>query len=374
MNRRPNQSRTGYDSFSPRHAAHFTASTPTHDFFDARKKRPLPARLAFFIFILLLLILAVNFAVNRFVFVQKLSVPIKGLSPDFDGYTVLHISDLKGASFGGRQQLLSFALGDSTYDAVALTGDMLSQKGNAQPFYALIDALHERNSSAPIYFIAGDSDPQPASSAHFTGGSPFAPWVLGAQQRGAQLLSSPQAITRGESTLWLTNAGNMNIDIDTMQGQFEQQYLRALRGGDENEIELATYNLKWLEETRAARKAIAPDDAIITLTHVPPTQEEIGGFGSAGLWGQIDLMLCGHYLGGLLRLPLLGPLFIPSANLPRYGVLPGSSAFLGMRRIASTSLYISPGLGSATDDYPGLFFRLFNPPTVTLLTLTPSSL
>jgi len=374
MNRRPNQSRTGYDSFSPRHTAHFTASTPARDFFDPRKKRPLPLRLAFFIFSFLILVLIANFVSNRFVHVKTLSVPVRNLSSDFDGYTILHISDLKGANFGSNQQLLSFALGDRKYDAVALTGDMLSKKGNAQPLYALIDALKAHNPSAPIYFIAGDGDPDPASTEHFTGGSPFAPWVLGAQQRGAQLLSSPQAITREGSTLWLTNAGNMNIDIDTMQGQFEQQYIRAMRGGDENEIELATYNLKWLEETRAARKAIAPEDPIITLTHVPPTQQEIDGFGTSSLWGQIDLVLCGHYLGGLIRLPLLGPLFIPASVLPRYGVLPGSNTFCGMHRISGTSLHISSGLGSSNDDYPGFFFRLFNPPTVTLLTLTPSTM
>lgn len=374
MNRRPNQSRTGYDSFSPRHTAHFTASTPEHDFFEPRKKRPFPVQLAFFIISILAAVFILNFACNKFIHVKSVTVPVKGLPTDFDGYTLLHISDLKGTSFGSKQQLFSFALGKRQYDAVLLTGDMLSKKGNAQPLYAMIDAISEHTPDAPIYFIGGDSDPQPASSEHFTGGSPFAPWVLGAQQRGAKLLSSPQAITREASTLWLTNAGNMNIDIDTMQGQFELQYIKALRNSDENEIELATYNLKWLEETRAARKVIRPEDTIITLTHVPPTQQEIDGFGSSGLWGQIDLMLCGHYLGGLIRLPLLGPLFIPSANLPRYGVLPGSDAFCGMRRISGTSLYISPGLGSATDDYPGFFFRLFNPPTVTLLTLTPSSL
>ena len=374
MNRRPNQSRTGYDSFSPRHAAHFTASTPARDFFDPRKKRSLSLRLTLFILSLLLAALVVNFAVNRFVHVRSLTVPVRNLPSDFDAYTILHISDLKGASFGSKQQLLSFALDDCTYDAVVLTGDMLSQKGNAQPLYALIDALKTHNPAAPIYFIAGDSDPDPASSEHFTGGSPFAPWVLGAQQRGARLLSSPQPIIREESTLWLTNAGNMNIDIDTMQGQFEQQYIRAMRSSDENEIELATYNLKWLEETRAARQAIAPEDVIITLTHVPPTQQEIDSFGSSSLWGQIDLLLCGHYLGGLIRLPLLGPLFIPSASLPRYGVLPGSDVFCGMRRISGTSLYISSGLGSSNDDYPPFFFRLFNPPSVTLLTLAPSTM
>lgn len=374
MNRRPNQSRTGYDSFSPRHTAHFTASTPSDDFFDPRKKRPLQRRLVFFIFSFLLLLLAVNFVCNQFVFVKSLTVPVKGLPAEFDGFTILQIADLKGASFGSRQQRLSGALGKRAYDAVVMTGDMLSEKGNAQPLYALIEALTGRDKNVPIYFIAGDRDPAPASSEYFTGGSPFAPWVLGAQQRGAQLLSSPQAIVREESTLWLTNAGNMSIDIDAMQGQFELQYLRARASGDENEIELATYNLKWLEETRTARREIAPEDVIVALTHVPPTQEEISSFGTSSLWGQIDLMLCGHYLGGLLRLPILGPVFIPSGTLPRYGVLPGSDAYCGMRRISGTSLYVSPGVGSSTDSYPPLFFRLFNPPTITLLTLTPSTM
>jgi len=248
---------------------------------------------------------------------------------------------------------------------------MLSKKGNPQPLYDLIDAVAAHNPDAPIYFIAGDSDPDPASSDHFTGGSPFAPWVLGAQQRGARLLSSPQAVTRKESTLWLANAGNMNIDIDTMQGQFELQYLRALRGGDENEIELATYNLKWLEETRAARKAMQDGDTYIALAHAPLDSGELA---LNPLLSRIHLVLCGHYLGGMLRLPGLGPLFVPSGSLPRYGVLPGDAPISGLRRDGRTYVYTSPGLGSSGRDYPAFFFRLFNPPTVSLITLTPSAL
>ena len=34
--------------------------------------------------------------------------------------------------------------------------------------------------------------------------------------------------------------------MDTMQAQFERQYLDALADGDENAIELTTYNLQWL--------------------------------------------------------------------------------------------------------------------------------
>ena len=88
MNLRPSQSRTGYDSFSARHAAHFTASTPGNDFFDVRKKKPLALRMAFSFFLLALALLAVNFSVNQFVHVARVTVPVTGLPEEFDGYTL----------------------------------------------------------------------------------------------------------------------------------------------------------------------------------------------------------------------------------------------------------------------------------------------
>lgn len=370
MNRRPNRSRTRYDAFSPQHAARFTAATPGDDFFDAPAKKPLARRLALSFFLLFLLLLAVNFAVNQFVHVAREDVPITGLSEVFDGYTLLHISDLKGASFGREQGMLAMALGDSRFDAVLLTGDMVSLHGNAQPLYALIRQLRALNPDAPIYFIPGDDDPPATSTDYFAGGSPFAPWVLGARQLGAQWLTAPQAVVREDQTLWLTTGNHLNLDIDTMQGQFELQYLKALSGGDENEIELATHNLKWLDETRAARQAMTAQDVIVTLTHTPPAESAL----LRAPYDASDLVLCGHALGGLIRLPGIGPMFIPSSSLPRYGLFPGRSAQYGLSRVGKTQRYVSPGLGTENDDYPFFFFRLFNPPTVTLLTLTPSSL
>ena len=370
MNRRPSQSRTGYDSFSARHAAHFTASTPGNDFFDARRKKPLALRIALSLALPLLALLVVNFAVNQFIHVSHVTVPITGLTEEFDGYTLLHISDLKGASFGNGQRLLSFALGNREFDAAVLTGDMLSAHENAQPLYELIEQLRACNPDAPIYFIAGDDDPPVTSSAYFTGGSPFAPWVLGAQQRGAQLLSAPQAVTRGEQSLWLMAGKHLSLDVDTMQGQYEQQYLRALVSEDDNEIELAKHHLQELEGTRAAREAMADTDAVITLTHTPPASEEL----ALPAYQGVDLVLCGHALGGLIRLPVVGPVFIPSPSLPRYGLFPGASTHCGLTRAGKTQLYVSSGLGTENDDYPFFFFRLLNPPTVTLISLTPSSI
>lgn len=366
MNRRPTKSRSGYDSFSARNTARFTAATPGNDFFDPRRKKPLHTRLALYFFLLFLAVIAVNLLINQFVHIRRVQVPVTGLHEDFDGYTLLHISDLKGESFGSEQGLFASALKDAEFDAVVITGDMISELGNAQPFYALIDQLKTLNAKAPVYFISGDTDPPVTSKSHFASGSPFASWVLGAQQRGARLLSAPECITRGDQSLWLTTGSQLNLDLDTMQGQFELQYINALTEGDENAIELAAYNLTWLEDTRAARKVMSEDDAVVALMHAPPTHDD--------LLDQIDLILCGHSLGGVMRLPFLGPVFIPSSSLPRYGLFPGPDLNYGLSRQNRTHVYISPGLGNSSSEYPFFFFRLFNPPTVTLITLTPSSI
>jgi len=370
MNRRPQKSRSSYDAFSPGHATRFRASAPDTRFFDARRQRsPLLSALPVFA-CAAALVFIVNFIANFFVHVERISVPVTGLTEPFVDYTILHISDLKGDVFGRDQSLLTLALGDAQYDAVLLTGDMISPLGNAEPFYALIDALKAHNPGTPIYFIAGDSDPEPVSMLHASGGSPFAPWVLGAQQRGAQWLSAPQQVTRGEQSLWICTTAQLSLDIDTMQPQYEQRYLNALSSGDGIETELATHNLRQLENTRAAHRTMAESDVYIAMTHVPPMQEELQGHAAS----QIDLLLCGHYLGGLMRLPFAGPVFIPSRTLPWYGLFPGDDMRSGLTHAGRTAVYASPGLGSSDENYPPLFFRLFNPPTVTLITLTPSSL
>lgn len=374
MNRRPSQSRSGYDSFSTRHHAHFRAAQPDSQLFEPQKKRRTGLRALGAALLILLAVLAVNTVSNQFVRVSRVTVPIRGMSEAFDGYTILHISDLKGARFGQNQDMLRFALKDAAFDAVALTGDMVSARGNAQPLYALIDVLRDIAPDAPIYFIPGDGDPMPTSMRYAAGGSPFAPWVLGAQQRGATLLSSPARVEREEQALWLTTSALLSLDMDTMQEQFERQYLNAQDAGDPCEIELTTYNLYWLENTRAARKAMQPDDVYVALTHVPPADDELLSPPADSLRGRVHLVLCGHYLGGLLRLPAAGALFMPSKNLPRYGLLPGPDTYCGLARKGRSYLYVSPGLGENDGLYPAPFFRFLNPPTVTLVSLTPSSL
>ena len=61
MNRRPQQSRSQYDAFSPRHTARFTASTPDARFFEPRKNMPFSRRILLLALAALLLVAAGNF-------------------------------------------------------------------------------------------------------------------------------------------------------------------------------------------------------------------------------------------------------------------------------------------------------------------------
>ncbi|MFR8176142.1 MAG: hypothetical protein ACLVB5_03090 [Christensenellales bacterium] len=67
MNRRPSQSRTGFDSFSPQHTAHFKAAQPGGEFFDSKPRASLGRRLLLALLLMTLIALAVNLAVNQFV-------------------------------------------------------------------------------------------------------------------------------------------------------------------------------------------------------------------------------------------------------------------------------------------------------------------
>ncbi len=374
MNRRPNMSRSGYDSFCPRHTAGLRMHTPDTYFFEKRKRTPLLHRALLAVFIAAMLAVVGNFAANQFVHIERITIPIRGLPQAFDGYTILHLSDLKGARFGAEQGLFHMAVSGEAFDLVVMTGDMVSPLGNAQPLYALLDRLKESGRDAPVYYIAGDGDPLPASMAYAAGGSPFAPWVLGAAQRGAQLLSYPVMIEREDARIWLTTSAFLSLDLDSMQGQYERQYLAALDSRDENEIELAAYHLDSLEKMRSARRTMTQEDICIALTHVLPGLDDPGAISSSSLSSSISLMLGGHYLGGLIRLPAAGPLFIPLRNDARYGILPGDGVYAGLSRRDAAWLYASPGLGARDPMYPGWFFRIFNPPTAALITLTCSSL
>jgi len=95
-------------------------------------------------------------------------------------------------------------------------------------------------------------------------------------------------------------------------------------------------------------RKIPADEATILLAHEPDYADYVAR-------RTVDLQLSGHSHGGQVRIPLVGPLYLPELAR-RY--------IWGLYQIAGLTLYTNPGLGTL-----GLPIRWNCPPEITFLTL-----
>lgn len=93
---------------------------------------------------------------------------------------------------------------------------------------------------------------------------------------------------------------------------------------------------------------IPPADPVVLLAHEPDFADYVARY-------PVDLQLSGHSHGGQIRLPLVGPPYLP--NL-------GRKYPWGLRRIGPLVLYTNVGIGTVR-----IPMRLNCPPEVTLITL-----
>jgi len=101
-------------------------------------------------------------------------------------------------------------------------------------------------------------------------------------------------------------------------------------------------------DLNATLQQVPGNEATILLAHEPDYADYVARH-------PVDLQLSGHSHGGQVRIPLLGPLYLPT--LARKYVW-------GRYRIGDLTLYTNPGLGTV-----GLPIRWNCPPEITLLTL-----
>jgi len=98
---------------------------------------------------------------------------------------------------------------------------------------------------------------------------------------------------------------------------------------------------------------VPADEATILLAHEPDYADYVARH-------TVDLQLSGHSHGGQVRIPLLGPVYLPDW---------GRKYVWGLYHIAGLTLYTNPGLGTL-----GLPVRWNCPPEITFLTLRRSAI
>ena len=328
-----------------------------------------------FFFAIVSTIFFVNLSINTRVALRTDSVRILGLPKDLEGFKVLHISDLHASSLGSRMEIWKELLYGKNYHAVVMTGNMIGKSGEYEPFVSLVHSLSQINPNAPIFFIEGDEDPEAIVSQYHGSQDVLSEWVRAGEKAGGIYLDKPMSVKKGKHTAWFVPEFLYGVDAQGMARSLSAQLADMESKGLPYEASSATeyralhYRLTNMEHTKAVIDGLTGDELQIAVMHAPADinyiRNSLSWAKEAELFGyrNIDLLLAGYYCAGQWRLPGGKALYMPEK-----GFFPPDEGLVGMQRINSLNVHISGGLGaSGSHPLPG---RLFNAPSVTLLTFT----
>ena len=246
--------------------------------------------------------------VRRWFFVtRKIEIPVRGLAPQLDGYTIAQLSDLHIGAFTPLWWAKRWvrAANAANADVVVVTGDMVTS-GVAfhEDIAELVGGLRAKQGT---YVIMGNHD-------YFGEGEPL---VTLLRERGAHVL-------RNEGVVLQRDGGRI-----------------FLAGMDDTWTKRAN-----LDASLAARPEGVPT---VLLAHDPDRFPH-------AVKRHVDVVLSGHTHGGQIAMPFLGRFINASKLAHRYHI--------GLYEEGDSTLYVHPGLGTT-----GPPMRLGVAPVIALVTL-----
>jgi predicted MPP superfamily phosphohydrolase len=214
-------------------------------------------------------------------------VELRTLPTRFDGFTLLHVTDMHVDISPGAMQRLTEILGDLEYDIAVLTGDYRGQTFG--PFDATLEGMARVRArlKGPVYGVLGNHD--------------TIRMVPGLEEMGIRmLLNESETIERGDQRIHV-------VGID------DAHYYRV-------------------DNIEKAASHIPHEDFSILLSHTPEIYRQAAH-------ADFDLLLSGHTHGGQICLPGSIPITLDSV-LPRH-MGSGPWKYYGMTG------YTSAGVGSS---------------------------
>ena len=240
------------------------------------------------------------------------------LPREFEGYTIIQVSDLHMRQMGRREKIVQSLLAAlPPADLVAVTGDMIHTSAGIKPFLTLAESFRAADGA---YAIFGNSE-------HKNGVRPFAFSQTLTENGIPTLMNRHVLITRGDAQIALVGVDDPVNDKDRLGD--------ALEG--------------------------VPEDVFkLLLMHSPDSIAEAVVRG-------VDVVLSGHTHGGQIQLPVYGALYTHSFLGKRMS--DGYYSRERLRRVIGirpgrTQLYVTRGLGIS-----GLALRFLTRPELTIITL-----
>lgn len=236
------------------------------------------------------------------------TVSLHALPQEFSGFKIVQLSDLHGAKFGPE---LVDTVRAQNPDMIALTGDLITSADDVDTIKPLLFELAE---ICDVYFVSGNHDYAPGCAE---------PLITALEGVG------------------IKNLGN-NSTVKSRNGE------KLVIAGVEDPNSWS--DLTPPDEFIASLREDHPDDCVVLLGHRNYWVTEYPEL-------PVELILCGHEHGGIIRIPGVGGLLSHDRGLfPEYDA--------GEFESGSYTMIVSRGLGNSLP-----IPRIFNRPEIVSVTL-----
>ena len=223
--------------------------------------------------------------------IVEYEITVPNLPEAFDGYRILHFSDLHYGFLNPRVLVKGIVdmANSANADVIACTGDYVKKSNTKSELNVVFPELMKLSARDGVYMVLGNHD-------HWANNNEALRLL---EQSGRSVRHKSVKIERGGSAIRIAGTGDL-----------------------------------WEDEPGIdkALSDVPRDECRIVLAHNPDTADT--DFDS-----RIDLMLSGHTHGGQVVLPFIGPPFLPVKN---------RSYAHGLVKRKKCFVFISRGIGAST--------------------------
>ena len=209
---------------------------------------------------------------------------------NFDGFTVVQLSDLHGVSLGKDNSPIIEMTAEAKPDVIAITGDMVDSAEDLVPMDALVAELVK---IAPVYYVSGNHE-----------------WGAGGEDEMEAIARVLSEIIPDFDPNATFNRGVRSIDaVEAILAAHGAVYLSnsfELLEKDGESIVLA-----GVDDPNGPFDMIKPNELVDIINSERDAPYTIL-LGHRNYWVEkypdleVDIILCGHAHGGIVRLPVLG--------------------------------------------------------------------
>ena len=263
---------------------------------------------------------------NARIVVTKIEVESARLPESFEGYRIVHVSDLHNDEFGEDNEKLLALIKDAKPDMIAITGDLLDSRRTSVE--KALNFAEQAVQIAPCYYVTGNHE-------------------------------SREDEAYGKLEKAMIEAGVIVLRNDKLTLEKDGEAI-TVAGIDDPRFVLSSDRLARMESVigdvlTGLLKDVPEEQFTLLLSHRPELFE---------LYCEhdVDLVLSGHVHGGQFRIPGIGGIIGPGQ-----GLLPDYDA--GLYNKDNTNMVLSRGLGQSI-----VPFRINNPPELVLVSLKSKDL